>query len=752
MNKITQIIDKYILQENYYFLNRVFKQAIENNDKKKAKEILKAAFNSRLIKNEEALNAQNYSDFWNFLSANFLELSLDEKNTVIELIIKIRGYNYQNSMAFFSIVNQYYYIENHTASIDEKLAAWKPIFSWGLDEELINKIQDNEVYLIWILFILSDQNNLYQEELIISEFPIIYFNNVELESKITTLLNNIDFYSPIKEILEYEIGAQLLFLLLKERKLDLESLANDSFYKTKIVQKLFVHLDNMNVKYPEIVKKIQKEIDYTDKIFGSELNLFLENHPEIVANNNVLDEYTDGFSAVRSFDVVNKAFINDEGLKELSVEKIIEILKVSLKDYETMDSNTIYILGVEGQNEALTSFFETNHKKGEEIVEELLQNENLVVAYSQAISTFLQKNLSEKEMIRKYIYAVEKDNIKHETYKIFKALTKINSELVYEYIRSLDYHTFEEQFIKGIDDEQFIDINYFINSNFGKFYEMLRECIINIDNGESILNSYINKIRNPFLKQYVRGMFFEFFANDGKEPTFNNFQGMSHYYKIGTDGASFYKDIVKEVLLTGTKDSFLKENILFTMIFEIVPDSDIDVSKINYDFLQSLLPEMFRAYLQSVTINENIYNWLIEIIKKTELCSNLMEFIMRSCYKCNVEGITRIVRILKEIENYKLPTSKNIELYSIKYEVEKFNNDITILGAQNFDVFLKVINLIFKNNFIKIDYSSYKQIDKIMHITDQRKMYHRNKELLHHIQDYFPPTDYKALRRKYLKV
>ncbi|MGR5968895.1 hypothetical protein ACT7C1_14805 [Bacillus paranthracis] len=101
-------------------------------------------------------------------------------------------------------------------------------------------------------------------------------------------------------------------------------------------------------------------------------------------------------------------------------------------------------------------------------------------------------------MIRKYIYAVEKDNIKHETYKIFRALTKINSELVYEYIRSLDYHTFEEQFIKGIDDEQFIDINYFINSNFGKFYEMLRECIINIDNGESILNSYINKIRNPF--------------------------------------------------------------------------------------------------------------------------------------------------------------------------------------------------------------------------------------------------------------
>ncbi|MGR5989161.1 hypothetical protein ACT7C6_00110 [Bacillus paranthracis] len=258
MNKITQIIDKYILQENYYFLNRVFKQAIENNDKKKAKEILTAAFNSRLIKNEEALNAQNYSDFWNFLSANFLELSLDEKNTVIELIIKIRGYNYQNSMAFFSIVNQYYYIENHTASIDEKLAAWRPIFSWGLDEELINKIQDNEVYLIWILFILSDQNNLYQEELIISEFPIIYFNNVELESKITTLLNNIDFYSPIKKILEYEIGAQLLFLLLKERKLDLESLTNDSFYKTKIVQKLFVHLDNMNVKYPEIVKKIQK--------------------------------------------------------------------------------------------------------------------------------------------------------------------------------------------------------------------------------------------------------------------------------------------------------------------------------------------------------------------------------------------------------------------------------------------------------------------------------------------------------------
>ena len=82
--------------------------------------------------------------------------------------------------------------------------------------------------------------------------------------------------------------------------------------------KIFVYLDNKGVKYPEIIDKIKSEINYQDKIFGSELNLFLKNHPDIIAEHNTLDEYKDGFSSVRKFDVIDKAFINIEGLKIIS--------------------------------------------------------------------------------------------------------------------------------------------------------------------------------------------------------------------------------------------------------------------------------------------------------------------------------------------------------------------------------------------------------------------------------------------------
>ena len=56
------------------------------------------------------------------------------------------------------------------------------------------------------------------------------------------------------------------------------------------------------------------------------------------------------------------------------------------------------------------------------------------------------KNLNKREIIIDYINAIEKDNINYETYKIFKALVEVNPELVYEFIITLEYSLFEEQF------------------------------------------------------------------------------------------------------------------------------------------------------------------------------------------------------------------------------------------------------------------------------------------------------------------
>ncbi|MGE7848075.1 hypothetical protein [Bacillus cereus] len=752
MSKIAQIIDKYISQENYYFINRVYKQAMEKGSNEKTEEIRIASFKSQLIINKEAVNAHRYADFWTFLSENFSDLTEEEKRIVIELIKQVTGSNYQNNKAFITIVTQYFFFEEHKGSIDDKLAALKPIFSWGLDTDVLATIKYQEFYQLWILFILSGNANIYREEEIISDFPTIYIYGAELESKIIKLIENIDSYSPIEDTLEYDMGAKLLFLLLKEGKLNVESLENTSFYKCKWVQKVFVYLDNNGIKYPEIIEKIKMEIDYQDKIFGSELNLFLKNHPDIIANYNTLTEYRDAISSVRKFDVIDKAFINIEGLKKLSVQEIIEILNTKHKNHETFNSNTLYIFGVEGQNKELISFFEIDSQKGEALVAELLKHQKLIVSYSQAISVFLQKNLKKKEMITDYINAVEKDNINYETYKIFMNLGKINPELVYEFICTLDYSLFEEQFLKEIEDEQFIDINYFINSNIGKFYEIMREYISTQTNKEQIINDYISKTKNIYLKQYLYGFFYQFDSKELTLPTFNSFQGMSHYYRIGKDRISFYKNIVIDILLKGTSDSFLKHNILTVMIYEINPKIDIDVSKINYELLQSFLPELFRAYLQITKFNENSYNWLLEIFKKADLSVDLIEIIIRNSNECSDEELKRIETIINAIENSDLHSYENIELYSIEYYIKNFHNDSSILRAKRFDIFTKVIILIFKNNLINLSYTTYKKIDEIMLIMDKEAMFHCNAALLDCIRNYFPTTDYKILRRKYLKI
>ncbi|PGN93361.1 hypothetical protein [Bacillus cereus] len=753
VNKITEIINKYILKENYYFLNRVFDEAMKKNDKEKTKEILIASFESRLIKNKEIVNAHIYSEYWTFLSVNFPVLSTEEKSIVIDLIIKVERYNSQNTMDFYSILNQYYYIDKHTGSADEKLAAWKPIFSYGLDLDVFNKIQDNEVYLLWIIYILSKNTIMYREELNIHKLPKVDFNNVELETKIIALIQDIPSLSPIEDILKFYKEAQLLFLLLKKEKLNIESLTNNSFYKIKFIQKMFVYLDNNGVRYPTAIEKVINEIDYTDKCFGSELNLFLKNHPEISSKKDTLDEYINGISSIRSYDVVNQPFLKAEELKKLSVEEIIEKLNnVNLENKEIVNSHTVYSFSVEGQNEELISFFEEEPIKGEEIVEALLQNETLKVSYSKIISIFLENNLNKSELINKYIESLEKDNIEYETYKIFRALTEVNTELVYDFLESLNYTVFEQQFLENIKDEQFIDINYFGNSNIGKFYEILRRCISKSSNGEHRLILYINKTTNSFLKQYLCGMLCEFLPNDMILATFNSFQGMSHFYSIGKDTSSFYKNTVIDILHKGSEDSFLKQNVLFTMISEIFPDSDIDVSEINEEFLQSLLPELYRAYLQLTTFNENIYNWLLEIIKKTELSSSLLENIIRSCVDCNGEELTRIDKIISKIEDNKLVSSKKIGLYSIEYEAEEINKDMSSLRIQKFNVFIKVLILLFKNNIIRIDYSSYKQIDNIMHIIDQEELFERNKALYTCIRKFLPAVDSETLGRKYLRI
>ncbi|MCM3325160.1 hypothetical protein M3641_00255 [Bacillus cereus] len=754
MSKITQIIDKYISQENYYFINRVYKQAMEKSSKEKKEEILKSSFKSQLIMNKEAVNAHRYSDFWTFLSENFSELSEKEKKIVIELMREVAGYNYQNNNAFVTIVIQYYFLEEHKDSIDDKLATLRPIFSWGIDTDIINKVQNQEFYQLWLLFILSNNPNIYREE-IISNFPTICIYGAELESRIITLIESFNCYSPIEDSLEYDKSAKLLFLLLKERKLNLDFMENASFYKCKWVQKIFVYLDNKGVKYPEIIDKIKSEINYQDKIFGSELNLFLKNHPDIIAEHNTLDEYKDGFSSVRKFDVIDKAFINIEGLKKLSVQEIIELLNKNHKNHETFNSNTLYIFGVEGQNKELISFFETDVEKGELLVAELLKNRKLIVSYSPAISVFLQKNLNKREIIIDYINAIEKDNINYETYKIFKALVEVNPELVYEFIITLEYSLFEEQFLKEIQDEKFIDINYFINSNIGKFYEILREYILNTKDKEHIINSYISKTENMYLKQYLCGFFYKYLSKELelKDPTFNSFQGMSHYYRIGKDRLLFYKGTVIDILLEGTKDSFLKHNMLRIMIYEIDPKSDIDVLKINYELLQNLLPELFRAYLQISTFNKNSYNWLLEIFNRTDLSVDLIENMIGICKECNDEELRRIDRIISAIENNDIRSSKNIELYSIEYYIEDLHNDTSNFRAKKFDIFIKILILIFKNKLINLGYTTYTytKMDDIMLIIDKEEMFHWNETLLSHIREYFPETDYKMLRRKYLK-
>ncbi|PFA53732.1 hypothetical protein CN391_05200 [Bacillus anthracis] len=746
------IIDNYILNENYYFLNRFYKQALENNQKEKIREILTASFNSQLIKNNEIVNAYNYSDFWTFLSVNFSELESEEKKLVMELINKVTRYNNQNTMDFFMIINKYYYVERCEGSIDEKLTILKLIFSGGLDENIINKIQDNEIYLIWMLFILSENTIFYRERLIISKLPVITFNNVKLEARIIQLIKNIRCSIPIEDSLKYDDGANLLFLLLKERRIDLESLTNDSFYKIKFVQKLFVHLDNKEVRYPEIIEKVTKKIDYTDKFFGSELNLFLDNHPNIRVRNNALVEYTDGISSVQKGNVVNKAFISSKELKNLSAEEIIQRLTTSRESQETVNPHTIHRFSVEAQNEELIAFFEKEPKTGERIVDELIRSENLKVIYSQAISIFLQNNLNNQGLIYKYIDVVEKNVIKYETYKLFNALTKVYPELVYEYLIQLDYSLFEKQFIEGIQNEEFIDLSYFWDSNIGKFYEMLRGSISNETIGKERLNLYITQTKNSFLRQYVCGMFYEFAPSNIIKSTFTSFQGMSHYYEIGKDAMSFYKNTVIDILLSGTKDSLINRNIIPTIIYEIVPNNDINVSEVNKGILQELLPYLLSEYIQITPFNTNIHNWLLEIMKTTELSSSLLELIIRSCGNCNGEKLTRIDQIISEIENDKLISNKKIGLYSIEYEIKEIKNDNFNLYTQKLDILIKILILVFKNKFIDINIYSYKQIDNIMHIIDQVKLFDKNKELHANMRNYLPVVDTEKLGRKYVRI
>ena len=80
--------------------------------------------------NKEAVNAHRYSEILDIFSENFSELS-EKKKIVIELMREVAGYNYQNNNAFVTIVIQYYFLEEHKDSIDDKLATLRPIFSWG---------------------------------------------------------------------------------------------------------------------------------------------------------------------------------------------------------------------------------------------------------------------------------------------------------------------------------------------------------------------------------------------------------------------------------------------------------------------------------------------------------------------------------------------------------------------------------------------------------------------------------------------
>ncbi|EAD8568265.1 SIR2 family protein [Listeria monocytogenes] len=611
-----EILEKHIEDERFLF--DIFKA----DDSDLEEKILKNTLNSQVLLGE----ISNISSFWTMIDRKFD--TLDEKQ--VQAIISI--FQKQRLSVYWEEIFKVF----------EKLKESEPIGQDDINKMRRNLSQEQEIIETafssdadlmgyWLIEQLqketSNRRSIFYDDKIIS---------INLKSEIIPLIVKLMtdetryIYWSFKEIISDELIRIIYVSLLNDKMLlDNKSILDncpDLLLESHPFQRILVSIDNEVGLNDSIINKLITKIDFSNTIFGSELNSFSRKHKGEIEELGIeiSRDYQDMIFGVESGFVHQKSFIDINQILSEDMDTILEILLPKQNDSSSKRKDFFYENTYQETSSFLLSLLNKNDEVSKKVkqiilekglllypiydklfVEILVNNTYCTELRNESLNIFLEKfslksfSWEEKKFFESLIDKEEFTN------KAFEKLLQVNvNELNYDYV-----------YVDKTRPE-LIEVNDFINTELGRYLGILIKLNKKEYSRRSEIKNIISQVNSKPFREFSQGALSLVNSPvDLEEITINTLQGYSYVVRgFQKESLEKFKSVGQELLKKGLVNDFNKDNLFILSLFMINP-SDEEV-KVNWSEIN------FSGFIDIILQNEIEFDyeeqWIKNIILKDE--------------------------------------------------------------------------------------------------------------------------------------
>lgn len=706
-----QILNTMVENLKYHVdLNQLYDHIVKNGEKHLIDKLLKNSLGSDIVLNEQSYIPES---LWTLLDKEYDELEDEAKESVIKLFFK-QSFNPRNREAYNIYkrmdVNRQQQ-ENLVLNLSKNETINYTIFS-----------KEPDIMAEWLIHKFERENpNRYI--FMKDEGEVIFSFSDEGVRRLYETLQNSDYYEkvlyPINEMIKDGI-ARVFYQAMKDKRLFLDNIPILECFPSKLlnnnfIQKILVYMSS-EIELPEtLIIDLSNNIEFQNKTFGSELNLFIEQNPKAIEGIQIpyRGEYIDMIGPLQPFE--DKSFITAEDVIKKETQFIVDKL-INEKDY--FIDNPRDVNGEMQTIEATVKFIVRSLKESDQVskkLEEIIINNSskLIDRYEQLYLKIIAEkdinfSLSEKATM---IYL---DNININCYTN-------NYNYFFQIMRELDYEASEQVWNKFLeidssklkyedDSDDIVDIDKLVNSELGSYIWRLINLVIEDKIDREAAKRKIQDIQTAKIKEFAEGALYNSYSRKTITETQNTFIGYCYFHRsIDKESSLRFRDIVKAIF--NVEFDFEKLGIVpFKIALLCIAPEDIYENKIAGIDFRFMIRIIFTTF-EEFPYEKEWLKWVLKNGLKDTVLEEISYLFSISKEEVNLNKITEFA---ENMQDYFKDGKSKISLTLIIHRLK--DNDFK--GDKS--LFIKFIFSLLRCERIKTEYFFAEDINNLMDELDEK--------------------------------
>ena len=299
-------------------------------------------------------------------------------------------------------------------------------------------------------------------------------------------------------------------------------------------------------------------------------------------------------------------------------------------------------------------------------------------------------------------------------YREFFQKVKDNTDKLPEDIKENLFNFNFNNFINQVAENEILEINKFINSKLGMYFETLINLSSSDDISKQEVINIINTTRLTNFKEFMQGVFIEEYANGKVNISLNTFLGHCYYHNgIANEYMEKFSQVVIETLNKNIAKLVDSDYVFSVLSLIALTFLDPNTQKIDWD------NNDFTNVLWQIFLNEEDLQyeeeWFNSIIERYPFADVLSTIISD---KRSV--INKLSTYLDKLEKDSIRYSGNFKLHFLSYKLE-----IEDLGIDRKRLLSQLILILLEANKIEKSFYNYEElvnIAKLLSFQDANKL------------------------------